>query len=111
MAGTPFFSGASGTQDFLHYHAPYFDATDPEDRDNRDIAGSLSYYLSAGKLGTHDLKAGFDIYTSIHTGGNSQSPTNFVYYADYKTDASREPGLRRESPPHPGVRSRHQLPQ
>jgi Carboxypeptidase regulatory-like domain/TonB-dependent Receptor Plug Domain len=91
VAGTPFFSDASGTQDFLHYHAPYFDATDPEDRNNRDIAGSLSYYVSAGKLGSHELKAGADIYTSIHTGGNSQSPTNFVMYADYKTDAAGKP--------------------
>lgn len=91
VAGSPFFSGASGTQDFLHYHAPYFDATDPEDRNNRDIAGSLSYYLSAGKLGNHELKAGVDIYTSIHTGGNSQSPSNYVFYTDYKTDAAGNP--------------------
>jgi outer membrane receptor for ferrienterochelin and colicin len=91
VAGTPFFSDASGTQDFLHYHAPYFDATDPEDRNNRDIAGSLSYYLSAGKLGNHDLKAGVDIFKTIHTGGNSQSPTSFVIYADYKTDAAGNP--------------------
>ena len=91
VAGSPFLSDASGTQDFVHYHAPYFDATDPEDRNNRDIAGSLSYYLSAGKLGNHELKAGADIYTSIHTGGNSQSPSNFVFYADYKTDAAGNP--------------------
>jgi hypothetical protein len=91
VTGSPFFSGASGTQPFLHYNAPYFDATDPEDRNNRDIAGSLSYYVSAGKLGSHELKAGFDIYTSIHTGGNSQSPSNYVFYTDYKTDAGGNP--------------------
>ena len=99
VAGTPFFSDASGTQDFLHYHAPYFDATDPEDRNNQDFAGSLSYYVSAGKLGTHDLKVGVDIYKSIHSGGNSQSPTNFVFYADYKTDAAGNPVYDANQPP------------
>ena len=91
VTGSPFFSDASGAQQFVHYNATYFDATDPEDRNNKDLAGSLSYYLSAGKLGNHDLKVGFDVFHTIHTGGNSQSPTNLVFYADYKTDAAGNP--------------------
>jgi hypothetical protein len=91
VSGSPIFSAATGNEPFLHYSAPYFDATDPEDRDNKDLAGSLSYYFSAGKLGNHDIKAGFDIYQTIHTGGNSQTPSNFVFYADYQTDANGNP--------------------
>ena len=91
VANSPFLSDASGNQDFIAYNSPYFDATDPEDRNNRDIAGSLSYYLSAGKLGNHDLKVGFDSFHTVHSGGNSQSPTNVVFYTDYKTGADGKP--------------------
>jgi hypothetical protein len=76
---------------FLAYNAPYFDATDPEHRDNRQLAGSLSYFLSTQNLGKHDLKLGFENYRSQRTGGNSQSSTNYVFYTDYATDASGKP--------------------
>jgi outer membrane receptor for ferrienterochelin and colicin len=91
VSNSPFLSSVDGAQPFIHYNAPYFDATDPEDRNNKDLAGSLSYYLSAGKLGNHDLKVGFDIFHTIRSGGNSQSPTNYVFYTDYKTDANGNP--------------------
>jgi Carboxypeptidase regulatory-like domain len=91
VSNSPFLSGASGTQGVFSYNAPYFDSTDPEDRNNKDLAGSLSYYLSAGKLGNHDLKVGFDVFHTVRSGGNSQSPTNLVLYADYKQDASGKP--------------------
>jgi hypothetical protein len=91
VTSSPFLSGASGTEGVFSYNAPYFDSTDPEDRNNKDLAGSLSYYLSAGKLGNHDLKVGFDVFHTLHSGGNSQSPTNQVFYADYKTNASENP--------------------
>ncbi len=73
------------------YNAPYFDATDPEDRDNRQIAGSLSYFLSSQKLGKHDIKVGYENYRSRHTGGNSQSSTNYVFYTDYLTNDAGAP--------------------
>jgi hypothetical protein len=76
---------------FLAYNAPYFDATDPEQRNNRQIAGSLSYFLSTQTLGKHDIKVGFENYRSEHTGGNSQSSTNYVFYTDYLTDAAGKP--------------------
>ena len=38
------------------YNAPYFDATDPENRNNRQITGSLSY--SFQRAGQHDVKGG-----------------------------------------------------
>ena len=34
-----------------HYNAPFFDSTDPEDRNNRQVAGSLSTLLSSGHGG------------------------------------------------------------
>lgn len=75
-----FTSGVPGT---LHYNAPYFDSTDPEDRNNRQIAGSLNYFVSTGRLGSHDLKVGFESFTTTRTGGNSQSATGYVFQTDY----------------------------
>jgi hypothetical protein len=36
--------------DTLHYNGNYFDATDPEDRDNFQYAGSLAYFLTTDVL-------------------------------------------------------------
>jgi outer membrane receptor for ferrienterochelin and colicin len=89
VTGSPFLTATLSP--LQAYNAPYFDQTDPEDRNNKQWAGSVNYYLSTAKLGTHDLKLGGEIYTSVHTGGNSQSPTSFVFYADYKTDTNGKP--------------------
>ena len=84
VSGSPFFTlGIYGVGSFGHYNAPFWDATDPEDRDNRQIAASLSYFLSTGRFGRHDIKAGYENFRTTNTGGNSQSPTSFVFYADY----------------------------
>jgi Carboxypeptidase regulatory-like domain/TonB dependent receptor/TonB-dependent Receptor Plug Domain len=76
-----------------HYNAPYFDATDPENRDNRQVSGALSYFLSTKSLGKHDIKIGFENFVSTRTGGNSQSSTNYVFYTDYLTDDAGKPVL------------------
>jgi hypothetical protein len=65
------------------YNAPYFDGTDPEDRNNEQIYGALSYFLSTARLGTHDIKGGVERYTVTRTGGNSQSPSGRVYFSAY----------------------------
>jgi hypothetical protein len=65
-----------------HYNAPYFSSLDPENRDNQQYSAALSYFLSTGNIGRHDLKAGFENYTSSRTGGNSQSATGYVFRAD-----------------------------
>ena len=70
-----------GLSQLVHYNAPYFDATDPEQRNNRQFFGTVSYSLTAG--GRHDFKAGYEWFRSSRTGGNSQSSTNFVFDADY----------------------------
>jgi outer membrane receptor protein involved in Fe transport len=77
--------GILGVPSTLHYNAPYFDATDPEDRNNRQFAGSLSYFLSTNNWGSHDFKGGVEHFNSTRTGGNSQSATGFVVYTDYLT--------------------------
>jgi hypothetical protein len=67
----------------LLYAAPYFSGLDPEDRNNHQFTGSLSYTLSTKKAGTHDIKGGGEYYRSTRTGGNSQSATNYVFQSDY----------------------------
>jgi hypothetical protein len=92
--GSPILTqGVTGIPGAGHYNAPYFDATDPEDRNNRQIAASLSYFLSTGSLGRHDIKIGYENFRTRRTGGNSQSPTNYVFYADYATGADGKPAL------------------
>ncbi|MEK6372518.1 MAG: TonB-dependent receptor [Acidobacteriota bacterium] len=66
------------------YNAPYFDSNDPEDRNNNDFGANLSYFLSTSKMGSHDLKGGYEFYRSTRTGGNSQSATHYVFFADPK---------------------------
>jgi hypothetical protein len=80
---SPFMSrGQAGIPSGRHYNAPYFSSFDPEDRNNRQYAGALSYFLSTGNAGRHDLKLGGEYFTSSRTGGNSQSATGFVFSAD-----------------------------
>ncbi len=89
---TPFRTlGVTGLPQGLLYNAPYFDGNDPEDRDNRQLTGSLSYFLSTPTLGSHDIKGGFEYFRSINTGGNGQSPTGYVLWSDYLTDAEGSP--------------------
>ncbi len=81
------------TLSFGHYNAPYFDATDPEDRNNQQITGNVTWFASTPGLGTHSVKAGFERYTSTRTGGNSQTSTGYVFYTDYLVDADANPVL------------------
>ena len=74
-----------------HYNAPYFDATDPEDRNNRQITGSVTWFASTPTIGSHSVKAGFERYTSTNMGGNSQSATDYVFLADYTVGPDGSP--------------------
>ena len=73
-----------GTTGGYTYNAPYFDATDPEDRNNEQLYGSLSWFYSSERLGSHDLKVGAERFIVTRTGGNSQSASSFVFHTDYK---------------------------
>ena len=76
-----------------HYNAPYFDGSDPEDRANEQVAASLSFFADSAAAGSHDLKFGFEDFTSFRTGGNSQTPTDWVMSADVVRDANGDPLL------------------
>jgi hypothetical protein len=78
-----------GVPPFLFYHAPFFDATDPDDRNNRQVTGSLSYLMSTARFGSHDLKGGAEYFVNTGIGGNSQSPTNYVFNTDYVVAGGR----------------------
>jgi Carboxypeptidase regulatory-like domain len=73
------------------YGAPFFDATDPSVRDNRQMTAALSYFLSTSKLGRHDIKGGFENFRTTDVGGNSQSSTSYVFYTDYLLDDTGHP--------------------
>ncbi len=80
---------SSGVPGGLFYHAPYLDATDPEHRDNAQLAGSLTTLLSPARFGTHDLQVGGERFVATGTGGNSQSSTGYVFVTDYLVAGGR----------------------
>jgi hypothetical protein len=73
------------------YNGPYFDPKDPEERNNRQLTGNLTYQVN--KAGTHEIKGGYEWFRSQNTGGNSQSPTGYVFDSDYLTDDDGNPVL------------------
>lgn len=73
----------SGVPASLHYNSPYFDSSDPESRNNRQVTASLSYFLTTSSLGSHDFKVGYENYQTTRIGGNSQTSTNYVFQTDY----------------------------
>jgi hypothetical protein len=85
LADSPFRARglAPGTLSGQHYHAPFFSALDPEDRNNRQYAGSVAYFVTTQGAGSHNLKMGGESFTSSRVGGNSQSATNYVFQSDY----------------------------
>ena len=88
MADSPIFTLSQNGGNW-EYNAPYFDSTDPEDRNNRQLTANLSYTWN--KAGRHDIKGGWEWYRSQRTGGNSQSATNFVFVSDFVADADGNP--------------------
>jgi hypothetical protein len=88
---SPFFTVGATASPLGLYNATYFDASDPEQRNNRQMTAALSYFLSTSNLGRHDLKLGWENFRSQRTGGNSQSPTNYVFYDDYVIGAGGGP--------------------
>ena len=85
VTGSPFL-GVCGCTVF---NAPYFDATDPESRNNKQFTGNITNYWNAG--GRHETKSGYEFFRSQRKGGNSQSPTSYVFYVDYLSDAAGLP--------------------
>ena len=73
----------------LHFGFPYFDRTDPEDRDNNQLTGSVSYFGSRAGWGSHDVKAGVEMFSLVLRGGNSQSSTGYLFNTDFATANGR----------------------
>jgi hypothetical protein len=71
------------------YNSPYFCACDPEQRNNRQLTGAVTNFWSAG--GRHQTKSGFEWFRSQRTGGNSQSPTQYVFNSDFVLDGAGKP--------------------
>ena len=87
------------------YNAPYFDATDPEHRNNRQITGSVTELLERSAA-RHETKGGYELFRSQRTGGNSQSSTSYVFNTDFVTDAAGAPVLDAHRPADSDVRAR-----
>jgi hypothetical protein len=73
------------------FNAPYFDASDQDHRNNRQLTGNVLSFFDA--RGRHETKIGYEFYRSQRTGGGSQSATDYVIDADYVTNASGAPVL------------------
>jgi outer membrane receptor protein involved in Fe transport len=89
IADSPFLTIGRVAPGGLHFNAPYFDRNDPEDRDNRQLTGSVAWFGSNPRWGTHDVKGGFEHFLAIGRGGNSQSSTGYIFNTDYLTAAGR----------------------
>lgn len=89
LQDSPFLTIGRMSPGGLHFGPAYFDRTDPEDRDNNQLTGSVSYFGSRSGWGTHDVKAGFEMFSLILRGGNSQSSTGYLFNTDYVSTAGR----------------------
>jgi hypothetical protein len=89
----------TGTQ--YQYNAPYFDASDPEQRNNRQLTASLSYFMSDRRLGSHEVKGGIENFVDTRVGANAQSSTGYVFMSNFKADAAGAPVVDRDGHPIP----------
>jgi hypothetical protein len=83
----------SGVPGSLQYNAPYFDSTDPEERNNRQLTASVTRLFSSRRAGTHEVKGGFEYFVSTRVGGNSQTSTGYVFQTDYVLGSDNLPAL------------------
>ena len=78
-----------GTCACERWNAPYFDATDPEQRNNRQLTGNVTNFWNGS--GRHETKYGYEFFRSQRTGGNSQSSTDYVFAVDFVANAAGIP--------------------
>lgn len=89
LQDSPFLTIGRVSPGGLHFGPNYFDRTDPEDRDNNQLTGSLSYFGSRPGFGTHEVKAGIEVFSLVLRGGNSQSSTGYLFNTDFATANGR----------------------
>jgi hypothetical protein len=85
IVDSPFLT-RTGTQ--YQYNAPYFDASDPEQRNNRQLTASATYFASNRRFGSHEVKGGIERFVDTRIGANAQSSTGYVFMADIKLSAT-----------------------
>jgi hypothetical protein len=74
IAGTLLIDRVTGGR----YHSPTFcGICKPEERDNTNALAKVSYFLSTGSLGSHDLVAGYDTFEDIRKADNHQSGSDW----------------------------------
>ena len=97
IVDSPFLTrGVLGVPASLQYNGPYFDSTDPEAAQQPSVHRQrLAHVRRRARLGTHEVKSGFEYFTSTRVGGNSQSLSGYVFQTDYKRRSGRAPGARR----------------
>ena len=83
LQDSPFLTIGRVSPGGLQFGPIYFDRTDPEDRDNNQLTGSVSYFGSRPGFGTHDVKAGVEVFSLVLRGGNSQSSTGYLFNTDF----------------------------
>ena len=105
ITDSPFFAL---TQCACLYNAPYFDATDPENRNNKQLTGSVTKFWKLG--GRHETKSGYEWFRSQRTGGNSQSSTSYVFDVRLRHRRRRHAAARFDRPADSDVRPRHVVP-
>jgi hypothetical protein len=88
IVDSPFLT-RTGTQ--YQYNAPLFDANDPEERNNRQLTASLTYFMSDRRLGSHEFKGGFEDFVDTRIGANSQTSTGYLFTTNFKVDAAGLP--------------------
>ncbi|RPI52390.1 MAG: TonB-dependent receptor, partial [Acidobacteria bacterium] len=72
------------TGTMYQYNAPYFDASDPEQRNNRQLTASVTYFASDRRFGSHELKGGVESFVDTRIGANAQSATGYVFMSDIR---------------------------
>ncbi|HEV3063139.1 MAG TPA: TonB-dependent receptor [Vicinamibacterales bacterium] len=85
ITDSPFFSNSFG----LIFNSPYFCACDPEQRNNKQLTANVTDFWDLA--GRHQTKAGYEWFRSQRIGGNSQSPTQYVFNSDWLTNAAGQP--------------------
>jgi hypothetical protein len=81
----------TATLQLAHYNGPFFDPSDPESRNTRQVTGSVTHFLD--RIGRHEIKGGYEWLRNRRVGGNSPSATDVLFVADYVTDAAGAPVL------------------
>jgi hypothetical protein len=82
-SGSPFTDLVRGTllldrsRGNARYNSPTFSNDTPEQRDNESWFGKASYFLSTERMGTHDIRLGYEHFHDFQFANNHQSGSDF----------------------------------